>query len=105
VYNCAVAGASIDMLKKVPLFAGLDDKELQEISLSMRERMRNLTPRGASSEKPPPRPGTTSMVRCVWLQYSNWAADIHTGSGSALSPISSEPSSTSDGPVANSPSG
>jgi len=38
VYNCAVAGASIEMLKKVPLFAGLDDKELQEISLSMRER-------------------------------------------------------------------
>jgi CRP/FNR family cyclic AMP-dependent transcriptional regulator len=38
VYNCAVAGASIDMLKKVPLFAGLDDKELQEIANSMRER-------------------------------------------------------------------
>jgi len=26
------------MLKKVPLFAGLDDKELQEIARSMRER-------------------------------------------------------------------
>jgi CRP-like cAMP-binding protein len=26
------------MLKKVPLFAGLDDKELQEIASSMRER-------------------------------------------------------------------
>jgi CRP/FNR family transcriptional regulator len=38
VYNCAVAGASIDALKKVPLFAGLDDKELQEIASSMRER-------------------------------------------------------------------
>ena len=38
MYNCAVAGASIDMLKKVPLFAGLDDKELQEIASSMRER-------------------------------------------------------------------
>jgi CRP/FNR family transcriptional regulator, cyclic AMP receptor protein len=38
VYNCAVAGASIDMLKKVPLFAGLDNKELQEIARSMRER-------------------------------------------------------------------
>ena len=38
MYNCAVAGASIDMLKKVPLFAGLDDKELQEIARSMRER-------------------------------------------------------------------
>jgi CRP/FNR family transcriptional regulator len=33
-----VAGASIDMLKKVPLFAGLDNKELQEIARSMRER-------------------------------------------------------------------
>jgi CRP/FNR family transcriptional regulator len=33
-----VAGASIDALKKVPLFAGLDDKELQEIAISMRER-------------------------------------------------------------------
>jgi CRP/FNR family cyclic AMP-dependent transcriptional regulator len=38
VYNCAVAGAPIDALKKVPLFAGLDDKELQEIARSMRER-------------------------------------------------------------------
>jgi CRP/FNR family transcriptional regulator, cyclic AMP receptor protein len=38
VYNCAVAGASIDMLKKVPLFSGLDNKELQEIASSMRER-------------------------------------------------------------------
>lgn len=38
MYNCAVAGASIDLLKKVPLFAGLDNKELQEIASSMRER-------------------------------------------------------------------
>jgi CRP/FNR family transcriptional regulator, cyclic AMP receptor protein len=38
VYNCAVAGASIDLLKRVPLFAGLDDKELTEIATSMRER-------------------------------------------------------------------
>jgi len=38
VYNCAVAGASPDMLKKVPLFSGLDDKELQAIASSMRER-------------------------------------------------------------------
>ena len=38
MYNCAVAGASVDMLKKVPLFAGLDDKELAEIASSMRER-------------------------------------------------------------------
>jgi CRP/FNR family cyclic AMP-dependent transcriptional regulator len=38
VYNCAVAGASVEMLKRVPLFAGLDDRELQEIAISMRER-------------------------------------------------------------------
>ena len=38
MYNCAVAGASTDMLRKVPLFAGLDQKELQEIANSMRER-------------------------------------------------------------------
>lgn len=38
MYNCAVAGASTDMLRKVPLFAGLDEKELQEIAASMRER-------------------------------------------------------------------
>ena len=36
MYNCAVAAA--DTLKKVPLFAGLDDKELQQIASSMRER-------------------------------------------------------------------
>ncbi|HEX6952786.1 MAG TPA: cyclic nucleotide-binding domain-containing protein [Gaiellaceae bacterium] len=33
-----MAGASTDMLRKVPLFAGLDEKELQEIANSMRER-------------------------------------------------------------------
>ena len=38
MYNCAVAGASVDMLKRVPLFVGLDDRELQEIAMSMRER-------------------------------------------------------------------
>jgi CRP/FNR family cyclic AMP-dependent transcriptional regulator len=38
VYKCAVAGAPVDMLKKVPLFAGLDNKELQQIASSMRER-------------------------------------------------------------------
>jgi CRP/FNR family transcriptional regulator, cyclic AMP receptor protein len=38
VYNCAVARASIDILKRVPLFAGLNDKELDEIASSMRER-------------------------------------------------------------------
>lgn len=38
MYNCAVARASNDTLKRVPLFAGLDDKELDEIASSMRER-------------------------------------------------------------------
>ena len=41
MYNCAVPGASVDMLKKVPLFAGLDDKELGQIASSMRERRFN----------------------------------------------------------------
>jgi CRP-like cAMP-binding protein len=30
LYNSAVAKASADVLKKVPLFSGLDDRELQE---------------------------------------------------------------------------
>src|SRR4029079_6278148 len=38
VYNCAVAGASIDMLKKVPLFPARDTKERQEIARSVGER-------------------------------------------------------------------
>jgi CRP-like cAMP-binding protein len=33
-----VARASSDVLKRVPLFAGLDDRELQEIAAQMRER-------------------------------------------------------------------
>ena len=40
MYNSAVA-ASTDMLKKVPLFAGLDNRELQQIADSMRERRFN----------------------------------------------------------------
>ena len=38
MYNCAVATGPVDTLKKVPLFAGLDDRELQQIASSMRER-------------------------------------------------------------------
>jgi CRP/FNR family transcriptional regulator, cyclic AMP receptor protein len=38
VYNCAVANASPETLKKVPLFADLDDRELKQIASSMRER-------------------------------------------------------------------
>jgi len=33
-----VAGASTAVLKKVPLFEGLDDRELGQIASSMRER-------------------------------------------------------------------
>ena len=38
MYNSAVANASVEMLKKVPLFADLDARELGQISASMRER-------------------------------------------------------------------
>jgi CRP/FNR family cyclic AMP-dependent transcriptional regulator len=38
VYNSAVARASVDILKQVPLFAGLDDRELEQIAATMRER-------------------------------------------------------------------
>ncbi|TMM08995.1 MAG: cyclic nucleotide-binding domain-containing protein [Actinobacteria bacterium] len=33
-----MAGATADMLKKVPLFAGLDGRELEQIAGTMRER-------------------------------------------------------------------
>ena len=38
MYNSAVARASSDVLKKVPLFSGLDDRELGQIAATMRER-------------------------------------------------------------------
>jgi CRP-like cAMP-binding protein len=38
VYNSAVARASSDILKNVPLFAGLDERELEQIASTMRER-------------------------------------------------------------------
>jgi CRP/FNR family cyclic AMP-dependent transcriptional regulator len=38
VYNSAVANASPDALKQVPLFSGLDKRELNQIASSMRER-------------------------------------------------------------------
>ena len=38
MYNCAVARASSETLKRVPLFADLDDRELSQIADSMRER-------------------------------------------------------------------
>ena len=38
MYNSAVARASVDVLKQVPLFAGLDKRELEQIAGTMRER-------------------------------------------------------------------
>ncbi|MDX6465413.1 MAG: family transcriptional regulator, cyclic receptor protein [Gaiellaceae bacterium] len=38
MYNSAVAKASPEMLKTVPLFADLDGRELDQIAASMRER-------------------------------------------------------------------
>ena len=38
MYNSAVARASADVLKKVPLFSGLDKRELEQIAATMRER-------------------------------------------------------------------
>ena len=38
MYNCAVAGASPEILRKVPLFADLDNNDLEQIASSMRER-------------------------------------------------------------------
>jgi CRP/FNR family cyclic AMP-dependent transcriptional regulator len=39
VYNCAVTRASAETLKKVPLFADLDARELDQIAATMRERV------------------------------------------------------------------
>ena len=38
MYNSAVAKGSATVLKQVPLFAGLDDRELAQIAATMRER-------------------------------------------------------------------
>ncbi len=38
MYNSAVARVSTDVLKKVPLLAGLDGRELEQIAATMRER-------------------------------------------------------------------
>jgi CRP/FNR family cyclic AMP-dependent transcriptional regulator len=38
VYNSAVAEATVDMLRNVPLFSDLDDRELEQIASGMRER-------------------------------------------------------------------
>ena len=60
--------------------AGMGDpaasSSLDSSSVKRRLRVRNRSPSGASSEKPAPRPGTTSMISCVCFQYSNWAAPM-----------------------------
>jgi CRP-like cAMP-binding protein len=38
LYKAEVARASAEVLKRVPLFAGLDDRELEQIAGTMRER-------------------------------------------------------------------
>ena len=38
MYNSAVADATVEMLKNVPLFSGLDGRELDQIAATMRER-------------------------------------------------------------------
>ena len=38
MYNSAVAKGSVEMLRHVPLFAGLDERELEEIAGTLRER-------------------------------------------------------------------
>ena len=39
MYNCAVTRASAETLQKVPLFADLDTRELEQIAATMRERV------------------------------------------------------------------
>jgi CRP-like cAMP-binding protein len=38
LYNCGMAQVSVDTLKRVPLFAGLERRELEQIANSMQER-------------------------------------------------------------------
>ncbi len=57
-------------------------------------------PRRPLDREARPRPGTTSIVRCVNFQYSNCDSDMKTWIGSS-SPASMVPSSTSLGPVRN----
>jgi len=73
-------------------------------SVNSRERMRNRTPSGASTENPLPRPFTTSTVRWVWRQYSYCDTDIQNPIGSSPSTCRS-PRWTSESPVRKSPSG
>ena len=49
--------------------------------MNSRERIRNRCPVGDSTLNPLPRPGTTSTVRWVWLQYANCDSDIQNGIG------------------------
>ena len=80
-----------------------------EVALEDGTLTRAAVPSGASTEKPEPRPSTTSRVRWVCFQYSNWAADIQNGiSTASWSPSAGSakvPSRTSAAPVVKSPAG
>ncbi len=54
----------------------VDDLGASRPDAQIRERVRNLTSRPLSRENIPPRPGTTSMMRSVCFQASNWGALI-----------------------------
>lgn len=83
---------------------GPSPKQSSSASVSMRDRMMKRLPVGPSTLNPAPRPGTTSIVRCVYFQYSNWASEMKTSIASSR-PTASSPSLTSDGPVRNIPTG
>src|ERR1700677_1085496 len=67
--------------------------------------MRKRTPSGASTEKPLPRPGTTSTVRWVCFQYSYWETDIQKGMVRSRPGTSRSASRMSASEVMKSPSG
>src|SRR5580698_3462355 len=67
--------------------------------------MRKRTPSGASTEKPLPRPGTTSTVRWVCFQYSYWVTDIQNGMVRSRPATSRSPRRMSASEVMKSPSG
>jgi hypothetical protein len=61
--------------------------------------------RGASTDKPLPRPATTSMVRWVCFQYSYWDADIQKGTAGSRPGTFTSPRRMSASEVRKSPSG
>jgi kumamolisin len=74
-------------------------------SVISRDRIRKRTPSGASTEKPLPRPGTTSTVRWVCFQYSYCETDIQNGTARSSPATGRSPRCTSASPISRSPSG